>query len=204
MIDDSCQVLVSSDDPPKVLKSEDDKILAECETCCPTPGDIKITVDSDWDLTATDTRADCELHYHRTGSASSGEICVNPVDWAVDFTDFHATECPTSSGTCGRTGGAPFFDFLFQNNIQWEIGYLLFFGGLFSNTAWSIICRIQDSGICGVSGGGDCGSSETGITHADAIPDPTHPEGSYTLTASHSETDYSWSVTINYTIALIC
>ncbi len=34
MIDDSCQVLISSDDPPKVLKSEDDKILIECENCC--------------------------------------------------------------------------------------------------------------------------------------------------------------------------
>ena len=33
MISTECQVLVSLDDPPKVLKSADDKVLAQCGTC---------------------------------------------------------------------------------------------------------------------------------------------------------------------------
>lgn len=36
MISTDCQVLISSDDPPKVLKSESDEILTECAPCtCP-------------------------------------------------------------------------------------------------------------------------------------------------------------------------
>ncbi len=168
--------------------------------CCEDPSQFRLHIDVSWSLTLDDTRADCELHFSESGSDSRDTDCMG-FGWEEIFNfDFTDPPCPDASGICNRPV-SPGHDMLDDGNIQINVGSG---GGICGCTCicgaviWTLNC-ITWSEDCVISGG-NCGDGSE-MFQTEEVSDLTHPDGTYTFSDSHTETDYSWSASLTITLA---